>query len=219
MGAPQDGDTMRPVLKYNGGKWLAGGWVVSHFPQHRIYGDLFGGGASVLLQKPRAKIEYYNDLDSGVYTFFRVLRDRPKDLIRAIRYTPYSREYYEHEAVHDSDDEITTALRFAARCWMGRSNNVRSSYRARGNLYSKGGYNPARLWSDLRPYIAAARRFRGVHIEHRDWYDSELYRRMLPGWRVVTRNVRDDARAERVEALFISPNVVSSKEGICTHEQ
>lgn len=264
---------MRPVLKYNGGKWIDGPWIISHFPEHRIYGELFGGGASVLLQKPRAKIEYYNDLDSQVYTFFLVLRQRPNDLIRAIRYTPYSREFFEREVCEPADDELEAALRFAARCWMGRTNNrlSRTSFRRAGNLYVPGGYIPAKLWSDLRGYIEAARRLRGVVIENCDWhdlalqldgpetllyidppywrgvrkagrmydvdmmstlqharmlrkiralksmiiisgYDSALYRRLLPGYTVVTKTSTDDARNTRTEALFISPNGVKQRD-------
>lgn len=164
----------RPVLKYNGGKWMDGKWIVSHFPEHRVYGDLFGGGASVLMQKPRAKIEYYNDLDANVYDFFRVLRDRPKELIRAIRWTPYSRDAYNSIKDASVDSELQKALHFCIRCWMGRGNNLHSSFRTRGNVYGEGRYIPAKLWADLRPYYQAAYRLRGVAIENKDWYELAM---------------------------------------------
>lgn len=161
----------RPVLKYNGGKWLDGKWIISHFPEHRIFADLFGGGGSVILQKPRAKIEYYNDLDSQVYTFFKVLRDRPKELIRSIRFTPYSREVFEREVRQPTDDDLEIARRFAARCWLNHGNNNKpSGFRNSGNLYVPGGYEPAGMFANVRPYYQAALRLRGVVIENTDWF-------------------------------------------------
>lgn len=43
------------MLNYYGGKWNAGPWIIQNFPDHEIYVEVFGGGASVLLQKPRSR--------------------------------------------------------------------------------------------------------------------------------------------------------------------
>lgn len=42
---------------------------------HRIYVEAFGGGASVLLAKRPSPVEVYNDIDLGLYDFFRVVAD------------------------------------------------------------------------------------------------------------------------------------------------
>ncbi len=107
-----------PVLRYYGGKWRLASWILSHFPPHRIYVEPFGGAASVLLRKPPAEIEVYHDLDGEVVNFFRVLREQPGALARAVALTPYARA--EYLLAHDStDDPVERARRFAVRAWQG----------------------------------------------------------------------------------------------------
>lgn len=74
----------RPALRYYGGKWRIGQWVISHFPAHECYVEPYGGGASVLLQKARSPLEVYNDLDGAAVNFFRVLRERQGELARSV---------------------------------------------------------------------------------------------------------------------------------------
>lgn len=70
-------------------------WIISQFPQHKIYVEAFGGAASVLLKKPRARGEIYNDLDGEVVNLFRMLRQFPEELLRLIELSPSAREDFE----------------------------------------------------------------------------------------------------------------------------
>ncbi len=107
-----------PVLRYYGGKWRLAPWIISHFPPHRVYVEPFGGAASVLLRKPPADIEVYNDLDGEVVNFFRVLREQPDTLAQAVALTPYARS--EHLQAYESvEDSVEQARRFAVRAWQG----------------------------------------------------------------------------------------------------
>lgn len=110
----------RPVLRYFGGKWRIAPWVISHFPSHRRYVEPFGGAASVLLQKEPAYNEIYNDLDSSVVSFFRVMRDPVKraELQRLLRLTPYSRDEFV-AARQTAADEIEAARSLCVRSYMG----------------------------------------------------------------------------------------------------
>ena len=87
----------RPVLRYMGGKWRLAPWILRHLPPHRTYVEPFGGAASVLLRKPRAYAEIYNDLDGEIVSLFRVLRDpeAAAELVRRIALTPFAREEFD----------------------------------------------------------------------------------------------------------------------------
>lgn len=109
----------RPALRYHGGKWRLAPWIISFFPEHRIYVEPFGGGASVLIRKPASYLEVYNDINLEIQTFFRVLRERPEDLLKAIQLTPYHRaEYVDAQA--PTADDLETARRVYIQCWQGR---------------------------------------------------------------------------------------------------
>ncbi|MCS7241816.1 hypothetical protein [Candidatus Caldatribacterium sp.] len=49
--------------------------ILANLPPHILYVEPLGGGAFPLLQKPPTTAEVYNDLDSTIITFFRMLRD------------------------------------------------------------------------------------------------------------------------------------------------
>ena len=80
------------------------GWptaIVDLLPAHQHYVEPFAGSLAVLLAKPRSKMETVNDLDGDLMTFWRVLRDRPEDLIARCALTPHARA--EHQAAYDLD--------------------------------------------------------------------------------------------------------------------
>ncbi|WP_051416352.1 DNA adenine methylase [Paracoccus sp. J55] len=81
----------RPVLRWHGGKWRLAPWVIEQMPPHEAYVEPFGGGASVLLRKPRARLKVYNDLDGEVVNLFAVLRSGSAELAEAVALTPFGR--------------------------------------------------------------------------------------------------------------------------------
>jgi DNA adenine methylase len=108
----------RPLLRYHGGKWILAPWIISHFPEHRVYVEPYGGAASVLLRKPHSYAEIYNDLDSEVVNLFRVVRDNGSELLRVLHDTPFAREEYQ-SAWFPSDEPVEQARRTVIRSFMG----------------------------------------------------------------------------------------------------
>lgn len=162
----------RPVVRWFGGKWLLAPWIVSHFPAHRVYVEPFGGGGSVLLRKPRAYAEVYNDLDAEIVNLFRVLRDEGQAarLIELLRLTPFARA--EFEASYDAAGEpVEDARRFVVRSFMGHganahNPNVSTGFRSYAN---QNGRHPAKDWMNYPQALASAvERLQGVTVESRD---------------------------------------------------
>ena len=78
-----------------GGKYSHLGWLLPLLPETTHFCEPFGGSAAVIINKPPSPVETYNDIDSEVVNFFRVLREQKDPLIEAIGLTPFSREEFE----------------------------------------------------------------------------------------------------------------------------
>jgi len=162
----------RPVLRYFGGKWRIAPWIIENFPEHRIYTEPFGGGASVLMLKPRTYGEIYNDLDGEVVNVFRVLRDRHRRLRRLLEATPFARDELElAQNRRFVKDPVERARRTIIRSFMGfGADSVTRKWRTgfRSNS-SRAGTTPAHDWASWPVHIEAFHeRLRGVVIENRD---------------------------------------------------
>ena len=71
--------------------------LLSRIPEHDCYCEVFGGGGSLLLAKPPSKVEIYNDIDSTLVDFFRLLQDPEafKVFHEKVKFTPFSREWFD----------------------------------------------------------------------------------------------------------------------------
>jgi DNA adenine methylase len=115
------------LVPYLGGKQKLASRLISMMPEHMSYVEVFGGGASVLLNKPRSQIEVYNDLDGELVNLFEVIRDDPDVFLEHSKYLLYSRELFEQwqrEATGGSppaQDPVERAFRFwyVLRCSFG----------------------------------------------------------------------------------------------------
>ena len=168
-------DISRPVLRYHGGKFKLAKWIISHFPPHRIYTEVFGGAASVLMQKPRSYAEVYNDKWDTVVNVFRCLRDPEKaeQLQQQLILTPFSRTEFEQcGELSEITDSVEKARRTILRSFAGfgsASTNAKHSTGFRANS-NRSGTTPAHDWANYPSHIQSfVERLRGVTIENRDY--------------------------------------------------
>src|SRR6266487_1301211 len=160
----------KPFAWYGGKQELAS-LLNSLLPRHRVYCEVFGGSGALLFAKEPGALEVFNDLDSGVVNFFRVLRnpEQARALQEALTLTPYAREEYydclkQWEASADPVEQ--------ARQWYcAVMQSMNSSLRATGWSSTKQpGSNPARAWTNATVHLSACMaRLAHVQIDHRDF--------------------------------------------------
>lgn len=113
----------RIVFGWYGGKFSHLDWLLPLLPNCHHYCEPFAGSAAVLLNRKPSPVETYNDIDGDVVTFFRILRDRHEELMRAIALTPFSREEY-HQAIYGTMhgiSEVEHARRFYVKARQTRT--------------------------------------------------------------------------------------------------
>lgn len=111
------------VFGWYGGKFSHLDWLLPQLPESHHYCEPFAGSAAVLLNRAPSPVETYNDIDGDVVNFFRVLRDQPEEIARAIALTPFSREEF-YIAINGSTQGITPlerARRFFVRARQART--------------------------------------------------------------------------------------------------
>lgn len=166
---------IKPILRYPGSKWRMATWIASMLPPHDVYLEPYFGSGAVFFTKEPSRVEVINDLSGNVVTFFKVLRERPDDLARAIELTPYSRAEFDLAHRNDGADDLERARLFFARCWMSYGGKLgsRSGWRSVWDGSSGPGKRTAKisavsLWRGLPPRIAlAAARLTDAIIENR----------------------------------------------------
>jgi DNA adenine methylase len=162
-----------PPFAYYGGKALLADRIVHLLPEHQHYVEAYGGGLSVLLNKPRSPMETVNDVDQALMTFWRVLRDRPDDLARVCDLTPHSRA--EHDAAYDldvPDDDLERARRVWVLLSQGRgSTRRRTGWRFYRDPVGSSFSMPDYLASYAARIPPCALRLHGVSLECRPALD------------------------------------------------
>ena len=135
----------RPIVRYHGGKWKLAPWIIGHLPPHRVYVEPFGGGASVLLRKPRSYAEVYNDLDGEMVNLFRMARDNGRELLELLRLTPFARDEFA-KAYEQASEPIEQARRTVIRAFMGFGSNAHNRPTGFRSNSNRSGTTPARDW-------------------------------------------------------------------------
>lgn len=158
-------------ITYYGAKSSLTEWIISFFPKHNTYVDVFGGSGIVLLRKKTSPIEVYNDIDQMLTDMFSVLRSRKHTeyLKELCDLTPYSRQEFLNSKKLCSDNALENARRSMVRFNM--------SYSGSGHFFSTSVKNtvmgmPAsvRRWTKRKESLLAVHeRIKNIIVENEDF--------------------------------------------------
>lgn len=170
---------MKSPVPYFGGKLSVASKIVDLLPAHDSYVEPYAGGLSVLLAKPVEPMEVVNDLDGNLVNFWRVLRNRPDELLWAVETTPHSRaEFFDKEA----SDDLERARRVFVRLTQGRSARLSSTgWRFNATPTTDASLAIPRYLERYRErLLPTAERLRNVTLENSDALDV-IHRFGKPG--------------------------------------
>src|SRR5258708_11308027 len=161
-------------FKWVGGKSRLRKHIIPLLPSHTCYVEPFAGAAWVLFGKPRSDVEVLNDKDEDLITFFRVVKEKPEDLIASFDWTFASRAEFERLATQVSINltDVERAHRFyylIMAGWGGELNYPRFQ-----TSITDGGHGNRLIGAlkTLRERLSPIYdRLRTVIIENADWQD------------------------------------------------
>ena len=198
--------SLAPPIGYFGSKIRTAPRIIDLMPEHRGYVEPFAGSLSVLLAKAPVPFEVVNDLDGDLMLFWRMLRDHPKDLVRACRLTPHSRaEYQASWPLPAGLDDLERARLVWVKLSQGRSGSLRSTgWRYHENPTGRSSSMPTTILGYVERMERVAERLHRVTLES------------LPALEVITRYGRDPHSLLYVDPPYLFDT--RAKTGIYRHE-
>lgn len=165
---------MNSPFKWVGGKSRLRKFIIPILPEHSCYVEPFAGAAWVLFGKPPSDVEIINDIDQELINFFRIIKEKPEDLIASFEWELVSRAEFERLASMDLSQasDIQRAHRFfyiIMAGWGGELNYPRFA-----TSISDGGHGNRLIGGlkTLRQRLEPVhKRLRTVIIENLEWQE------------------------------------------------
>lgn len=110
---------MGSLIPYFGGKSRLAKTIISKFPDHQCYVEVFAGAANVLFSKETRGTEVINDLDRDLITLYRTVKHHPEELHRQFKYSLVSRNEFDR-LMQVNPDTLTDIQRAARYLYLQR---------------------------------------------------------------------------------------------------
>lgn len=155
---------MDSFIGWVGGKKKFRDQIVSKFPKHNCYVEVFGGGGWILFHKKPSNVEVYNDLNGDLVNLFKVIRDQNEEFKNYIKWILASRDTFNEYSKMEKDDinklgTIERAARFFFLIKTGFSSNPNSGTFSRSTETSS-------RWNPNINLEKHRRRLSNVYIEN-----------------------------------------------------
>lgn len=105
---------MRGLIPYIGGKTRLAKEIISRFPQHECYVEVFAGAANIFFRKEMARAEVINDINKDLITLYRVVKYHLEEFYRQLKWLLVSRDEFTRfiETPPDTLTDIQRAARY-----------------------------------------------------------------------------------------------------------
>jgi len=100
------------ILRRLGNKKKIAKEIQKYFPPHKIYIEPFFGAGGMFFNKPKAKYNIVNDLDSDVFNLFQCVMNRREELEKAFYLMPIHSDLLKYWKHNKETEPIKKALRF-----------------------------------------------------------------------------------------------------------
>lgn len=196
-------------FSYYGGDYLLVPYLVKMLAPHKVYVEVFGGSAKLLLSKSPSNIEVYNDIDGDLVSVFKTIRDNPDGVIAELMTIPYSRRMY-YEILAELERRDLPRERRAAYYIFLLQSSFSSRYRS-GFATSKHQNRAKKYYSIIEAIRPLHERIRNVIIEDLDFrelirkYDSRatLFYLDPPHLYVATEKTRESYKYNMTDKDYI----------------
>jgi DNA adenine methylase len=118
------------ILRRLGNKSKIAKEIQKHFPPHKIYIEPFFGAGGMFFNKPKAKYNIVNDLDSDVFNLFMVVVNQKEEFRQMLKIMPIHSDLISYWKNTKEECELKKALRFIALSNFtlnGTGSNIRSN--------------------------------------------------------------------------------------------
>ena len=100
------------LLRRLGNKQAMAKKLLPYFPPHDIYIEPFFGAGGMFFNKPRAKHNFLNDMDSEVFNLYMVVLEERERLKFELARMPVHQKLWEHWKTNIPEDRVLRAVRF-----------------------------------------------------------------------------------------------------------
>ena len=100
------------ILRRIGNKKKIADKIQTYFPPHKTYVEPFFGAGGMFFNKPKAKYNIVNDLDSDVFNLFQVVMNQKEELEKAFYMMPIHSDLLDYWKKNQETEPIKKALRF-----------------------------------------------------------------------------------------------------------
>lgn len=155
-----------PIIPWIGGKRRVAEQLLTRFPAHTCYVEVFAGGAALFFIRNPAEVEVLNDVNGDLVNLYRVVQHHLEEFVRQFKWALSSRQVFEwtKASVPATLTDIQRAARFFYLQHQAFGGKVEGQ--TWGTATTAPPINLLRIEENLS---AAHLRLAGAYVEQLDW--------------------------------------------------